>query len=568
MQLTLRKYQQEAVDATFEYLNTQDGNPLIAMPTGVGKSIVVAGLIEQGIKTIAPGLRVLVLTHVKELIAQNLAKLLTLWPLAPAGVYSAGLNRRELQHQITFAGIASIHAVRESLGFYNLVIVDECHMISPRESTMYQSLFERLRVDNPNLRIVGLSATIFRMKLGLLTNSELFDGIAYDITGWQAFNELVRDGYLAPLVTKRTTAQLDVDNVRVSSATGDYDAHDLQLAVDQQSITRAACDEIEMLGADRKTWLVFAAGVQHAHHVCEELQHRGISCAVVHGALKRDERDKILQDLLAQRIRCVVNNNVLTTGFDCPHLDLIAVLRPTKSASLWVQMLGRGTRPSPGKDNCLVLDFAGNTARLGPVNDPVIPRAKNGKPGASPSVAPVRLCPECYCYCHITQRKCEQCGFEFPLKFTEPFNPTAGTDAVMRDESTIEKQDFNVDSIEFSPHEKDGRKSVCVTYYCGMRRFREWVAPDAASKGLSRKWLAARLRALPGWIEPEAIDYSAYTTAWLLDNAHTLPIPSSITVWLKKPYPQIIGASFNGHHGVGQTAKNEAAEFEDDDIPF
>lgn len=515
------------------------------MPTGTGKSVVIAMFL-QSVFAQWPSQRVMVLTHVKELIEQNLDKLITVWPFAPAGVYSAGLGRRDTFAPITFGGIASVRKQAAQFGHVDLVLIDEAHLVSPNDATMYQRFLGELREVNPKLKVIGFTATPWRLGHGKLTDAaidkegneipSLFTDACFDITGVEAFNKLIADGYLAPLIPKRTQAYLDVDGVHMRG--GEFIQAELQRAVDKADITMRAIREAMELGANRDHWLVFAAGVEHAIHTAEAMQDLGIEAAAVHSKMSTAERDAVINDFKSGKLRAVVNNNILTTGFDFPGIDLILCLRPTASPVLWVQMLGRGTRPSPGKENCLVLDFAGNTRRLGPINDPVIPKRK-GKGGGT---APVKECPCCHTWVHASLRYCDgikndgsACDHEF--KFETKLRQGASTAEIIKGD--IPKvETFDVDHITFREHRKIGRPPIMrVGYYCGLRFFEEFICieHEGFAGRKAREWWA--LRDTTGALPPSS-------TADAIARAAALQPPKQIRVWVNKKYPEILAAEF------------------------
>jgi DNA repair protein RadD len=277
---------------------------------------------------------------------------------------------------------------------------------------------------NPYLKIIGLSATVYRLGMGLLTNGPIFTDIAYDLCNIQGFSRLIAEGYLAPIFPKKTNVELDVSSVGMSS-TGDFNDRALQAAVDDADITYKALTEAVQIGQSRRSWTAFASGIDHAIHIAEMLRGTfGIDAAEVHSKMPEKERDRRIDAYKRGELRCIVNKDILTTGFDHPPIDLILMLRPTMSTGLWVQMLGRGTRPYdpaingylPGfaskKFDCCVLDYAGNTRRLGPINDPVIPKPK-GKGRAGD--APVKICDACGAYNHTSARFCLVCNNEFVM---------------------------------------------------------------------------------------------------------------------------------------------------------
>jgi DNA repair protein RadD len=225
-------------------------------------------------------------------------------------------------------------------------------------------------------------------------------------------DELISKGFLAPLRSKHTTEKLDVSGVK-KRGKGDYIESELQAAVDTDPKNRAVVDEVIQMAGDRKAWLFFCTGVEHANHVAMVLQEKGITSACVTGKTPKKEREKILADFKAGRLRALTNANVLTTGFDYPDIDLIAMLRPTMSPSLYVQMAGRGMRPKSHTDHCMVLDFAGVVAMHGPIT--AVQPPKTGKKSDEPGEAPVKACPECFELVHPSAKECPSCGYQFPI---------------------------------------------------------------------------------------------------------------------------------------------------------
>jgi DNA repair protein RadD len=584
MQIIDRDYQVEAVKSLWDYFRIKSGNPVVAMPTGTGKSIVIARFL-QSVYAYYPNQKVMILTHVKELIQQNYEKLMMVWQFAPAGIYSAGLNQKVHNRQITFAGIASVAKKPSLFGHIDLVLIDEAHLVSPSEATMYQAFIGALRAMNPFLKVIGLTATPWRLGHGHITepvvNSNgsetpsIFTDVCFDITGVLPFNRLISEGYLLPLVPRRTVVKLDVDNVHMRG--GEYIESELQQAVDKDETTMAALREAMELGHDRRKWLIFASGTDHADHIADMLNMLGIETGCVHS--KREGRDSAIADFKAGKLRALVNNNVLTTGFDEPGIDMIVVLRPTASAVLWVQMLGRGTRPfyvnpmighnggptfdlnttegrlaciaaSP-KQNCLVLDYAQNTKRLGPVNDPVIPKRKGEKGGE----APVKECPVCHCYCHTSVRICEgllssgdTCGHEF--KFENKLKDQAGSDQLIRGDFPV-MEIFAVDHVVAKKHIKIGSPPmVKLSYYCGRRIFSEYVCPEHDKYALRRAHL---------WWKERSRDPVPTSTDVLLGLLKTLPVATHLRVWTNKQYPEIMATCLDGT-AFGATERSDYDE--------
>lgn len=551
--MILRPYQNEAIVAIYNYFMTASGNPVVAMPTGTGKSVVIGEFV-RGIFQHYPHQRVMMLTHVKELIEQNMSKLQHLWPTAPAGIYSAGIGRRESHYPITFAGIASVASKASFFGHQDLVLIDECHLVSTKADTMYREFLSALKKVNPRLKVIGFTATNYRLGLGLLTEGDLFSDVCFDLTGLEAFNHLIAQGYISPLIPRRTNMIFDISEVHISG--GEYKQGELQAAVDKSELTYTAVREMIELGQDRQHWLIFASGVEHAEHVASMLEHFQIPTCVVHSKMNGDARDEAIAGFKSGKYRAAVNNNVLTTGFDFPEIDMIGMLRPTSSPGLWVQMLGRGTRPvyAPGfdldttegrlaainagpKKNCLVLDFAGNTRRLGPINDPVIPRAK-GKGGGG--TAPVKICEACLTYNHAGVRHCINCGSEFPKELK--INGTSYTDEIIKS-SMPQVEVFKVDRVIYTEHRKRNASpwdmrppSMQVAYYCGLRMFREWVCFEHSGFALHKAHEWWKLRS---WDEPPVSVKEA------IAQVNTLTTPTHIRVWVKKQNDEVMAYSFD-----------------------
>lgn len=405
----LRDYQQRAIVMLYGWLARNAGNPCIVAPTGSGKSWIIAALCEDVLRQ-WPDSRILILSHVKELLSQDADKIVQAWPDAPVGLYSAGLNRRDVD-RITVAGIQSIWRRPEECGKIDLAIVDEAHLINHSDSGMYRSLLKSLKEQNPLMRIVGLTATPYRLGHGLITEGEnrIFDGLIEPVT----IAELVARGFLAPLRSKLPAKTLDVEGVHKRG--GEYVESELQLAVDTDANNAEIIKETLARAGDRKAWLFFCTGVEHAFHMRDELRRAGIPTAAVVGDTPAAERSEILKNFKTGRLKALTNVDVLTTGFDYPGIDLLAMCRPTLSPGLYVQMAGRGMRVAEGKADCMVLDFAGNVAMHGPITSVAIPKGKS-----TAIKKAVRKCPECDEIVATGVKVCPACGYEFPAPERKP----------------------------------------------------------------------------------------------------------------------------------------------------
>lgn len=403
--MKLRDYQQEAVDSFFQWFCDGKNKPLIVLPTGTGKSVVAAEICQRMFKQ-WPHTRILVATHVKELVQQNHDKMKAVWFGAPTGVISAGLKRKDYHAPIMFGGIQSMYRRAFDIGHVDLLLIDEAHCIPRRGQGMWKRFIEDLIKINPKLCVGGMTATPFRMTTGTLVSGQdpQFDGICYEYSMVDA----IKNGYLTEITTAPVVTHLRTDGVKRRGK--EFVESDLQKAVNVDSLTKACCDEIISIGKDRKSWLIFSSGNAHAYSIHEYLQSAGLNGYVVTQETTAKERDAATTALVAGQCQYLVNNMILTTGFDCPRLDLIACLRPTQSPGLWVQMCGRGTRLFPDKENCLLLDFGRNIDRHGPI-DQISGSVWFEKEKGD---APIKNCDQCFAVVHASLRECPDCGYGFP----------------------------------------------------------------------------------------------------------------------------------------------------------
>ena len=386
----LRPYQQEAVDATLDHFRKSDESAVIVLPTGAGKSLVIAELARLARR------KILVLTHVKELVGQNHAKYESYG--LTGGIFSAGLKRKENRHQVTFASVQSVAANLEQFrDEYSLVIIDECHRVSGEETSQYQRIIELLRQQNDSLKVLGLTATPYRLAMGWIyryhyrgfvrgsgeDQARPFQHCIYELP----LSYMINRGYLTkPELVNAAVAQYDFSALTQDSF-GEYAEKDVnQLLSKHKRVTRAIIEQVVEMAAERKGVMIFAATVEHAREVTGYLPEH--ETALVTGATDLKDRDLLIQRFKQRQLKYLVNVSVLTTGFDAPHVDLIAILRPTQSVSLYQQMVGRGLRLDEGKQDCLVIDYAGNHVNL---HHPEV-----GEPKPNPDSEPVQVfCPGC-----------------------------------------------------------------------------------------------------------------------------------------------------------------------------
>lgn len=575
--MQLRGYQREAIASVYNYFGQYQGNPLLVLPTGAGKS-VIHGQFCGEVLTNWTDQRILSLTHVKELIEQNSAAMARMFPQIDIGIYQAGLKRRDTMNRMIFGGIQSVHNKTPQIGSFDLILVDEAHLVPMKDDTMYRRFFEEQMARNDKLKVIGLSATPFRLDSGFLHTGEkaLFTDIAYNLP----ITRLIDEGYLVPLVPKGGSNKMDTAGMK--TVRGDFKTSDM---VDEaMRVMVEACAEIVEHGADRKAGLIFCPGVEYAKDVADHLRTRyGVIAECLHGETPKEDRARIIAEFRAGQIDYLTNCDILTTGFDAPICDLIAFLRPTQSASLYIQMAGRGMRCvypdgypldtveqrleaiAEGKPNTLVLDFAGNVQRHGPVDTINIIDKEGGEKGevVLAGTAPTKECPSCGAYIAINARICQFCDYIFPPKHdnTATLQPIIST---IKPPQPAEWLDVN--DILYHRHQKEGKPdSIKVTYRCGLRFVDEWVCPD--HQGFAREkavaWLMAR-----GVGPAEA---HAATTDGMLDVAPFFRRPGRIKVKPDGKYERIVEVDFDTQPQTQPRASDQINWEQDDfsdDIPF
>ncbi|RLT07804.1 MAG: DNA helicase [Planctomycetota bacterium] len=553
--ITLRPYQEEAVASVYEHLRTRDDNPCVVLPTGSGKTPVMATICRDAVKQWQG--RVLILAHVKELLAQSAEKLRHVCPEVKFGIYSAGLKKRETKAPVIVAGIQSIYKRACELGPVDLILVDEAHMIAVEGEGMYRQFLADARVVCPHLRIVGFTATPFRLKSGLICTPDHFlNHVCYEI----GVRELIVQGYLSPLITKAGRDKIDTSNVQVRG--GEFVAGLLESLMDEPQLVEAACRETIQHAAVRKSVLIFATGVQHGKHVVETLKaQHGIECGFVTGETPTGERDKLLERFKSGELRFLCNVNVLTTGFDAPNVDCVVLLRPTMSAGLYSQMVGRGLRLAPDKTDCLVLDFGGNILRHGPI-DAITVEAKQTGDGQ----APIKECPICQAMILAGYATCPHCGYTFAPPEKQKHEAKATEAGILSGQATEDR--YEVLDVFYRVHRKkdggpDAPKTMRVDYQLGLNYWQsEFICfeHDGFSRQKAEAWWRQR--------SPDPIPDTA-EAAVTLANAGALRLTNAVTV------RSVAGERFNrivkydlGAMPDDPQLETVASTVLDDDVPF
>lgn len=519
--VVLRYYQSEAATAIFDYIEKNEGkHPLVGYPTGAGKTIIIADIIRYALEK-WPDIHIVVLSHVKEILRQNYDAL-TKYLNIDIGLWSAGLGSNSI-NQVTIAGIQSVYNRSDFFKSFELVIIDEAHLIPPSGDGMYQTFFKAI---GEHVRI-GLTATPFRLGSGYLYGDRedtMFDDIVIDYTYMDAFNKLIDDGYLCNLRTMATKIEMNTDDIKIVA--GDFSEKELKDKFDKKEFTEKIVAEIIKIGANFNKWLIFAIDIEHAEHIAEILLQNGVDAYVVHSKMSNESRDNVIKLYKTGVLRAIVNVNILTTGFDAPDIDLICTLRPTKSPVIHVQSIGRGLRIHPSKTYTMVLDFAGNTERLGPINDVQVRKKRKG----SKAEPVTKRCPECDAIHHPSVRICDNCGHVFEFKSELQLQST-DANIIARNVSHTQQ----VDHVKYRVHERGNNpRSLRVDYVCGLRQFSEFIFIE--SNGYvghkARHWLERRC--------PSRIDANSISTAFELYNvSQHLKVPSKIEITEGGKYAKI-----------------------------
>lgn len=377
--MTLRPYQQEAHDAIIGWIKRNTAPCCIEAATGAGKSHIIAALADT-IHAMSKGKNILCLAPSAELVNQNAEKFRLTG--GKCSIFSASAGEKSLRHPVVFGTPGTvINSIKRFGNEFAAVVIDECHGLT----ATVKEIVEEIRKVNPMLRVMGMSATPYRMNTGYIfkhwadgkpvredqTKDPYFEACVYRI---QAY-ELIEQGFLTkPTIGKAGVVGYQTLNMELNSR-GQFDAEDIDRAFHGHGRkTAAIMADIVDQAAYLRGVMVFAATVKHAKECMASLPPE--LSALVTADTPKPERKQIIADFKAKKIKYLVNVSVLTTGFDAPHVDMIAILRPTESAGLLQQIIGRGLRVDEGKDTCVILDYAENLPRHCPEGDLFNPKVK------------------------------------------------------------------------------------------------------------------------------------------------------------------------------------------------
>lgn len=574
--LTPRYYQVDAVRAIYNHLRTKTNNPCAVLPTASGKSICL-GMIASDVATKWNG-RCLVVAASKELLEQNAAKVKLCAPNVDLGICSASLGKFEPNKAVVVGGIQTIYNKAKEIGHRDIVIVDEAHQINVKDEGMYRTFLRNLLEINPKMRVVGFTATDWRTGSGPICKPEyILNEVCYEI----GIKELMDKGFISKVMAKSGKKLPDISGLHIRA--GEFVAEDVEDVVNRDDLILEQCTEIASYTKDRKACLIFCSSIAHADAVAKtitELTHE--ECPVVTGATPQDERDRILARLRGDPVdpdlfgisstkplKYCANVAVLTTGTDIPRLDTIAMLRVTASSGLFLQIIGRGFRLAPGKENCLLLDYGRHIERFGPIDTIKGKEPRDG--GRHEALA--KTCPRCQEMLPLHIMTCPCCGYQYPepQKNATKLDAEASTNGLFSGE--VVDEDLDVTDVTYEPWTKRGAppgsvRTVRVTYWCGLNeRYSEWLCPE--HKGYARKkfeeWFLSR-RADEGVFVPTSVDdFMEHDFAGLIRTTSSIKVRRVSG----EKYPTIL-KSVPGELPVRKnTPEYETINYEDcDDLPF
>ncbi len=463
-----RAYQNDAVAAWKKAAGDKPNeNELLVLPTGSGKTVIMALIIAMAVKW---GMRVLVLARSRELVDQNRNTFEWWFPehQDKVGSFCAGLGLREASAQVVFASVQSVFNKGKELGERRLVIIDEAHQIPPRENSQYQQLIKTLEESSNLVKLLGLTASPYRLDGGIIYGSgQQFDSVAYNVP----LSLLIEEKYIAKPRTLDVT-KIDLKGIRKTA--GDFNKAQVENRFLQQSISNEILTAANAKNC--KSVLIFASGVAHAEALSRELEELGEKPRVITGDTLPLLREVFIDQFKKRSLRFLINVECLTVGFDAPCVDMVVIARATQSPGLFLQMVGRGFRKFPGKEECWVLDYGENISRHGPIDSETYGIDTIKPPSQGTGQPPQRVCPKCFEINLASAKFCTRCNLEFPKKKKE---------FIASQEEILSKPTWLiVKHTTYSIHEgkNDRPKSLRVTYRChcdhspmNVRYISEWM---------------------------------------------------------------------------------------------
>lgn len=551
----LRKYQKDAIAAAKDYLFKEEGkNPVVVLPTGAGKSIVLAQICKDFIEEYFE-IGIIILAHVKELVKQNYGKFNKLMKGEfEAGICCASLNRKDLNKQITFASIQSVFRRVDGIREKHLIIVDEAHHINVEDEGMYRQFIEGMK-KRTNVKVLGLTATPYRTKDGNICGPDyIFNDICYEAK----IPDLIAQGYLSPLTNKVTESSVDLSKIHIKR--GDFDVKELDEFINKKEAVKSAVEDIINKSKEKKHCVVFCINIKHAENICEELKDLGESAEIIHSKISEEARDSVIDMFHKKEIKYLVNVNVLTEGFDAPFIDCVVLLRPTMSPGLYYQMVGRGFRIAEGKKDCLVLDYGENILRHGCIDQIETQPKVISKKGQ----APVKKCPKCFTVVHAAKKECQECGYIFEIKDETKHKKKADSlSSILSSMNGGEKFWVKINKVSYLRHQKtkDKPATLRVIYNSLINWYNEFLCFEHPEFSFPRE------KADAWWHRRSALPLPRTVGEALgLIKKNGIREPEEILVKKNGKWWEILDYKFKGEN---RPEKLEQEEMElDDEVPY
>jgi DNA repair protein RadD len=493
--ITPRPYQEEAFEALDLHISTKDSNPCVVLPTGSGKSIVIAWTIQKWKAAYQP-LRVCILAHRKELVKQNHDELVDVWPAGDIGIYAAGLGRKDEEHSVIYASIDSIYNKWGNFAPFDIIIVDEAHRIPAKGEGKYREFIKGCRISNKNLRVIGFTATPYRMGCGPICHKDhILNEVCYEAN----VGDLIAQGFLCKLRSKMGDVQPDLTNVKRNSG-GDYIESSLAAAIDTDDLVSRTIKSVmeTLIRERRKSVLFFCVDMDHCKRVSVELRKYGVDAPYVTAKTPHHERDRISEGFKTGRYKALCSINVFSEGFNAKRVDAVVLLRPTLSVGLYYQQVGRGLRLHDSKTDCLILDYAHCIQEHGPIDCIEAGEVK------------IIECGGCGDTFSRAIRVCPHCGWEIPKEEIERAEAVEREKKMHEEKASqaailgMQPEDVEVSDVACHRHSKPGAfDSIRVEYRCGLSSYREWICLDHGgfAEKKARRWWGERF----GWEEAKTV---------------------------------------------------------------
>lgn len=577
--MILREYQVRVLDTAWDAMQYKH-NILITAPCSAGKTILFSKLVQRLMRE-NPSFRCLILVDREILVTQSRDKLHTVAPelSASVGVVCASVSTtKELHLPVTVASRQTLIKQLDKFPPVQLTIIDEAHLMAlPNDEKaipdQFSEIINKLREYNPNMRMVGCTASPYRLGVGYIHGARnkqgtrpYFDQVDAEITT----RELLAGGFIAPLVGRANTGkQIITDLANVKMVAGEFNLGQLSDVMCRPIHVQSCIDAWRTYAADRKKTLVFCTTIAHAEAVAESFRNHDIQAVAIHSKLNAIDLEVRMKALEKGTMPVFTSVAKLTTGMDVVAIDCIVMARPTKSAALYQQCIGRGQRLAEGKEDCLVIDLVGCTAEFGTDMDNLLVAVPYGNGGGE---APYKICPGenqdgtvCGQSVHASLMYCPACGYAFPR--SEEIEAKIGKLEKVEFNKIPEPEPYEVTHVGYEVHEsrKSGKRLIKVTYICGpFSDFNEWIClPDFYSGYAVEK---ARV-----WWEKRSDEPFPENCEEFIFLADELLQPAVVMVTKEGKYSRVTGCKFmeNGEVVPEELYDNYIPPVSDStDVPF